>query len=238
MLRGEGWEWGKFRVRTYVITVVSTSQPARRSLLGSTAAMKAHRKAQGAMGDATAKRRRRARTNLRGACASTPGPRDIIEALTDWADVQRWQAATASPLSDRLANKVRVGLDLTSHYSGTGAAESALAAIAGDQFVSYSACDIDLICQDVLVHHPEGVSAPQHVFADLFDRPPCGNHAGVAPEVEAGADQGRRRARPCFDARPAGHRRRCFDARDDPACGSGVGSRGYVDFGRMVADTR
>ena len=125
------------------------------------------------MGNATAKkRRRRAWTNVGGACASTPGPRDIIEAQTDWADVQRWRAATASPLCDRLANKVRVGLDLTSHYSGTGAAESALAAIAGDQFVSYSACDIDLICQDVLVHHPKGVSAPQHVFADLCDRPP------------------------------------------------------------------
>lgn len=130
-------------------------------------------KAQGAMGCArAAKRRRRARiSSVGGARASTPGPRDTCEAHLDWTDVQRWRAATASPLADRLASKVRAGLDLTSHYSGTGAAESALAAIAGDQLVSYSACDIDLVCQDVLLHH-EGASAPQHVFADVCDRPP------------------------------------------------------------------
>ena len=101
-----------------------------------------------------AKRRR-----LSCACASSPGPRNMVEAQTDWADVQRWQAATKSPLSQRLANKVRVGLDLTSHYSGTGAAESALAGIAGNQLVSYSACDIDHTCQEILMRPPDGVCA-------------------------------------------------------------------------------
>ena len=147
------------------------------------------------MGDATAKRRRLAGSNVGGACASTPGPRNIIEAQTDWIDVQRWRVATARPLSDQLANKVRVGLDLTSHYSGTGAAESALAAIAGDKFVAYSACDIDLVCQDVLVHHQE-VSAPQHVFADLCDRPPVEIMQELRQrlkqaQIKAGVAQGR-----------------------------------------------
>ena len=146
-------------------------QSARRSFLDSSAAMHTGKRGTPWTRARPAKRRRRTRTSAGGACASTPGPRDTSEAQNDWTDVQRWRAATASPLADRLAIKVRAGVDLTSHYSGTGAAESALAAIAGDQLTSYSACDIDLVCQDVLVHH-EGASAPRHVFADLCDRPP------------------------------------------------------------------
>ena len=33
------------------------------------------------------------------------------------------------------------------------------------------ACDVNKVCQDVLLHHA-GASAPRHVFADLCDRPP------------------------------------------------------------------
>ena len=70
-----------------------------------------------------------------------------------------------------MRRKLETGLDLTSHYSGTGAAEVALAKIAGDQMVSYSACDKNKVCQDVLQHH-SGASAPRHIFAELCDRPP------------------------------------------------------------------
>ena len=149
------------------------------------------------MGRAMAKKRR-----LACACASTPGPGNLNEAQTDWVDVQRWQAATKNPLSQRLANKIRVGLDLTSHYSGTGAAESALTSIAGIQLVSYSACDIDRTCQDILMHHPDEVSAPQHVFGDLRDRPPleimqklrqslqhAQNKAGIARSCDSTPDK-------------------------------------------------
>ena len=62
-------------------------------------------------------------------------------------------------------------MDITSHYSGTGTAEVALAMIAGDSMVSYAACDTNAICRDVLLHHPPA-SAPQHVFSDLCERPP------------------------------------------------------------------
>ena len=67
--------------------------------------------------------------------------------------------------------KLETGLDITSHYSGTGTAEVALATIAGDSMVSYAACDTNAICRDVLLHHPPA-SAPQHVFSDLCERPP------------------------------------------------------------------
>ena len=70
-----------------------------------------------------------------------------------------------------LTRKLEIGLDLTSHYSGTGAAEVAFAKTAGDALVSHSVCDINATCQDVLLHH-SAASAPRHVFADLCQRPP------------------------------------------------------------------
>ena len=101
------------------------------------------------------------------------GPTDRVLAQDDWSDVRsRWTFPGAGRWAGRLARKLEAGLDLTSHYSGTGAAEVTFAKIAGDRLVSHSACDIQSVCQDVLLHH-SGPSAPHHVFADMCDRPPA-----------------------------------------------------------------
>ena len=101
-----------------------------------------------------------------------PGPSKSVEASQDWSGVRsRWAHCPAATIwAGRLKRKLEVGLDLTSHYSGTGAAEIAFATIAGDRMVSYAACDIGRICQDVLLHHPPA-PAPLHVFKDLCERP-------------------------------------------------------------------
>ena len=116
----------------------------------------------------------------RGLSASTPGlvrarpgPSNCVDASQDWSHVEsRWaHCPAARSWARRLRRKCEVGLDITSHYSGTGTAEVALAMIAGDSMVSYAACDMNAICRDVLLHHPPA-SAPQHVFSDLCERPP------------------------------------------------------------------
>ena len=103
------------------------------------------------------RRRVRSQPAAKRARASTPGPSDFRAAHSDWSDVQQ----LTSCLPKWLERKLDVGLDITSHYSGTGAAEAALSRIAGDRMVPYSACDIDLVCQDVLLHHDVG-AAPHH----------------------------------------------------------------------------
>ena len=108
-----------------------------------------------------------------GTWTRAPGPSNSIDASEDWSDIEsRWAHCPAAPIwAGRLRRKLEIGLDITSHYSGTGAAEVAFAKIAGDRMVSYSACDMNKVCQDVLLHHSVA-SAPRHVFADLCDRPP------------------------------------------------------------------
>jgi len=73
----------------------------------------------------------------------------------------------------RLERLFARGVVVTTHYSGTGAAEMALAGISprigGVSF--HSACDIDRTCQQVLLAHPDH-SRAEHCFGDLCARPP------------------------------------------------------------------
>jgi site-specific DNA-cytosine methylase len=72
------------------------------------------------------------------------------------------------------------GIDLTTHYSGTGTAEAAVAALASlmapgietqsSPVSCHSACDISPVCQEVLSNHP-AASRPHHRFSDLCERP-------------------------------------------------------------------
>ena len=109
-----------------------------------------------------------------------PGPHDKATALADWSDTDnRWRFLGAGRWRARLQCKLEAGIDVRSHYSGTGAAEVAFAQIAGDRLASHSACDINHLCQKVLLNHA-GPAGPQHAFSDLCDRPPSGNHGAVA----------------------------------------------------------
>ena len=101
-----------------------------------------------------------------------PGPQDRAAALADWSDTEsRWRFLAAGRWRARLRCKLETGIDITSHYSGTGAAEVAFAQILGDRVVSHSACDNNRLCQQVLLNHA-GPAGPHHVFNDLCDRPP------------------------------------------------------------------
>ena len=64
------------------------------------------------------------------------------------------------------------GIVVTTHYSGTGAAEMALAKIAPGRVTFHSACDLDPICREVLrLNHPMEC-AVEHVPKDLCPPPP------------------------------------------------------------------
>ena len=105
--------------------------------------------------------------------------------MSDWAITSSKALCKLDPDShSRLRRVVARGIDVTTHYSGTGTAEAAIAAfaarIADPQTVPgssttvscYSACDINPVCQDVLDGHPIA-SRPLHRFSDLCDRPPA-----------------------------------------------------------------
>ena len=64
------------------------------------------------------------------------------------------------------------GLVVTTHYSGVGTAEKAVAIVADGNAAFHSACDLNSACREVLLHH-EPDSAPEHVFDDLCARPPA-----------------------------------------------------------------
>ena len=104
--------------------------------------------------------------------ASTPGPRDFASAMDDWAQEQRKALAGSVPGSMTCLREVRErGIDVTTHYSGTGAAEMACAALAPGRVTFHGACDFNPMCRNVLLHHaPE--SAAEHVTQDLCQRPP------------------------------------------------------------------
>ena len=150
-------------------------EPRRRHAASTSAAAGVHVRGPGARTSASTPVRGPV---LRRLCAGQPrcagpGPSNSTDASEDWSDLEsRWAHCPAAPIwAGRLRRKLEIGLDITSHYSGTGAAEVAFAKIAGDHMVSYSACDVNKVCQDVLLHHSVA-SAPRHVFADLCDRPP------------------------------------------------------------------
>ena len=120
-------------------------------------------------------------------CASTPapGPANFEEAMGDWALANLNALRLLDPESHcRLRQVLARGIDVTTHYSGTGTAEAAIATVAARIADShampaciaavscYSACDISPVCQEVLENHPVA-SRPLHRFSDLCARPPA-----------------------------------------------------------------
>ena len=101
-----------------------------------------------------------------------PGPYDYATAMDDWAPEQRRALAEEVPGSMvHLQEVIGRGIDVTTHYSGTGAAEMACAAIAPGQVKFHGACDFNPTCRKVLIHHG-AESAAEHVTTDLCERPP------------------------------------------------------------------
>ena len=101
-----------------------------------------------------------------------PGPHDYATAMDDWAPEQRRALAEDVPGSMvQLQEVIGRGIDVTTHYSGTGAAEMACAAIAPGQVKFHGACDFNPTCRKVLIHHG-AESAAEHVTTDLCERPP------------------------------------------------------------------
>ena len=110
------------------------------------------------------------------------------------------------------------GIVVATHYSGTGAAEMALAKIAPGRVKLHSACDLDPICRAVLLnHHME--CAAEHAPKDLCQRPP--------PRI-VDALMGR----VATSAREVGSS--CFDAERNS---TGVGGRCYTHLEVMDAQT-
>lgn len=124
-------------------------------------------------------------------CAPTPGrqpvrmgPTTFDAALSDWAHMQRQCLGSIPGCRSRLQAVFARGIDVTTHYSGTGAAEMAVAAVAecvsqkwksdeedfeGVKF--HGCCDKSPICRRVLLNHPPESKA-DHCFEDLCSRPP------------------------------------------------------------------
>ena len=140
---------------------------------------------------------------LAGAYAASelrPGPHDYATAMDDWAPEQRRALAEEVPGSMvHLQEVIGRGIDVTTHYSGTGVAEMACAAITPGQVKFHGACDFNPTCRKVLVHHG-AESAAEHVTTDLCDRPP----PHILEESRA-ADTPRQAQRPfsCFHGRRA-----------------------------------
>ncbi len=106
--------------------------------------------------------------------------------MNDWATVQCRLLADQVPGSvERLRRLFARGVDVTTHYSGSGAAETAMSAIADcvDRAVRasmpggamppgyggaavHAACDINPWCQDILMNHPQD-SRAMHCFGDI-----------------------------------------------------------------------
>ena len=101
-----------------------------------------------------------------------PGPHDYATAMDDWAPEQRRALAEDVPGSMvQLQEVIGRGIDVTTHYSGIGAAEMACAAIAPGQVKFHGACDFNPTCRKVLIHHG-AESAAEHVTTDLCERLP------------------------------------------------------------------
>ncbi len=107
----------------------------------------------------------------------TKGPASLQALMDDWALVHQRQIGDAMPGGlARFHELLRRGLDVTTHYSGTGAPEQALrrsseAAGLPRSVSFYSTCDNDSLCREVLEGHPLECRA-QHSFEDLFDGVP------------------------------------------------------------------
>ena len=92
--------------------------------------------------------------------------------MEDWVMAQQKALAVKVPGSMQCLEDVsHRGLVVTTHYSGTGAAEIATGKIFPGKARFHSACDINPTCQRVLLNHgPE--CAAEHVTTDLLARPP------------------------------------------------------------------
>ena len=114
-----------------------------------------------------------------------PGPRDFQAAMDDWVHEQRQALADNVPGSMECLDEVMErGIDVTTHYSGTGAAEIACAAVASRRVRFHGACDLNPTCRMVLLHHSPD-SAAEHVTKDLCARPP----PHIVEELKAGLRQ-------------------------------------------------
>ena len=92
--------------------------------------------------------------------------------MGDWAEVQRDALIEHVPESDECLEDMSLrGMVVTTHYSGTGAAEMAVEMVLPGRVHFHSACDVSRTCQQVLLQHgPE--CSPEHVSTDLTARPP------------------------------------------------------------------
>ena len=89
-----------------------------------------------------------------------------------------WKIAHQQALSWRVNGSIQRlqdisgrGLDVTTHYSGTGAGEMATEKVFPGRVRFHAACDISPTCQCVLPNHGQECAA-EHVSQDLLARPP------------------------------------------------------------------
>ena len=102
----------------------------------------------------------------------SPGPLNFEESMQDWIAMQKKALAEHAPESQQCLESMETrGMVVTTHYSGTGAAEQATETVLPGNVHFHGACDINPTCQRVLLSHdPE--CAAEHVFSDLLARPP------------------------------------------------------------------
>ena len=102
----------------------------------------------------------------------SPGPLNFKDSMQDWIAVQKTALAEHVPESQECMESMEVRrMVVTTHYSGTGAAEQATETVLPGNVHFHSACDVNPTCQRVLLSHdPE--CAAEHVSTDLLARPP------------------------------------------------------------------
>ena len=89
-----------------------------------------------------------------GGAVIWPGPRSFEESMEDWRDMQKaalWHHVPAS--MECLDDVYSRGVNVTTHYSGTGAAEMAVAKVLRGSVHFHGACDFSPTCQHVLLNH-------------------------------------------------------------------------------------
>ena len=126
----------------------------------------------------------RASSVTEGQCS---GPRSFDEVMS-WPDQVAADVLSFSPeLHSNLLERLNEDLVVTTHYSGIGCAETALAMLRGklhldtseSRVLFYSACESDPKARNMLLNYGcscsgtlPGPSGPQHVFGDITSRVP------------------------------------------------------------------
>ena len=109
---------------------------------------------------------------VRAGIASAPGPRNLHEAVHDWKPALDKVLPEHVPFGmQMLEDMSKRGVVVTTHYSGTGAAEMATATILPGRVIFHGACDLNPTCQKVLLNHGPECTA-EHVSADIMARCP------------------------------------------------------------------